>query len=1517
MAERLILSVMLMLVWVGSAKAGGEGETDTLTVFETTDSNNKDIPVYGYYADWYQKCEMIYPADYLQGMENSNISKMAFHTSASKAKFVWEAIFKVYLKEVAQSSFPTENLSFTDFSEVDPVYTGQLDATGDTMWVVFDKPFYYQGGNLLVVFHLTEPGSNYTSPMFMSKKDMSGACIRGRKRASYSLDDVEPSRTDVLPKVTFCYSPAEQQGLAAPTTLNAYDVTLTSATIEWTSTASAWQICVNDDEEHLIETTEKNYTFTGLETDKSYQIKVRAVNGDKVSDWSETIEFRTLYCTPDQEVEIRYELHYIGPERYYPGWKGNAIVVKDAMTGVELAEWKNDNGWDASGTLRVCLGRRICFEWKEGDTAPEDCSYKVYDHYGEEIFSGKGSSVFPVNYTVFSGMLAPVDLTASNIETNSATIGWTQKGDEEVTQWQLRIHDVEDNLITVDSNPFTLTGLEYDTQYKVMVRSYKDEDNFSEWSEPFSFNTAEICPKPKSLRSEPEATEATLSWEGTLNNYVLQYNVGWKLGDDVVVNSGDESYSFDLQRFSGKGSILIRHYNVPDASTLCLDNIVVTNPEGTTVFLEDFENCEWGLPAKLSTIDQDGDGYGWEIRSNDYEYNWVQFEGHSGLSSSTWKPGGITLTPDDWLIISDVELGGTLSFMGHGVLPDGHDNFAVYVFADNDMIEVPVSDGSTSFVATQLVNNAPYLWRVKGVRETDESRWASSSLVTPFDPSIVPASINVDDVTLNGATVGWTSDASAWQICVNGDEENLIKTSEKSYTFTDWEKDHYYEVKVRIVNGTQVSNWSESVTIRTLICSEEEKANISYELHGRDGDGLKMNAIVVNDALGTNAIVVKDALTDEELDRWAFGESANSGKLPVCLGRKIYFIWDGSGYANEYSYVVRDPYGETIFEGSKVLKDTVFYTVSLDNPRPAELEASDIEANSATIGWDERGGATQWQICVNNDLEHLILTDSNPYTLTGLDYDTRYKVVVRSYKDADDISNWSEPLCFLTAEIYPKPKNLRSEPEATKATLSWDGIADSYEVRYGKFPEGGVGDWTDDEEEMFTQMGSDSSEQTWTWGVMYPYNELNGNVLKKIALYETEDYNTEDITISVYSGGDKAPGTLLYTEVVTPKANDEYHEIELTTPVYIPAGENIWVVFSEYGTYPMACYEKDTEVDSNKQWCYYDDDWHTIRDFNYLEYGWMVRAYVDNLDEDEIEWTAGTCDDTSFSMTNLEPQQKYISQVRSNYGSIDHSKWISKIFTTDVLKIQLANDATDNATLVETYNGKEANVTLTDRTLYKDGKWNTICLPFDVDLTDENSPLYGADARELEEASITGDEANGHTLHLSFSEAVTTLEAGVPYIIKWEEGDNITDPVFPNVTISNTYEGFDNGVAGDYRVRFLGTYNKMVYGKDKSVLFMGSSNNLYYPDGKKQVSLGACRAYFRIGENNAVNAKGITGFVIDFGEDDEEATAIHNAEFIMQNDDADAWFTLDGSRLSGTPAAKGIYIHNGKKVVVE
>ena len=253
--------------------------------------------------------------------------------------------------------------------------------------------------------------------------------------------------------------------------------------------------------------------------------------------------------------------------------------------------------------------------------------------------------------------------------------------------------------------------------------------------------------------------------------------------------------------------------------------------------------------------------------------------------------------------------------------------------------------------------------------------------------------------------------------------------------------------------------------------------------------------------------------------------------------------------------------------------------------------------------------------------------------------------------------------------------------------------------------------------------------------------------------------------------------------------------------------------------------------------------------------------------------------------------------------------------------VSLADDD-DNSTKISNANGYVADVTLSGRTLYKDGAWNTICLPFDVTIA--GSPLAGATARPLTSASISGS-----TLTLTFGDAVTTLEAGTPYIIKWtadanyvdDDEHNIVSPVFSGVTIDADADGnYDTETASpavttDERVRFLGTYKSTAFdAEDKSILLMGGNNTLYYPT--RGAGIGAQRAYFKIGSDAAL-ARRLTAFNIDFG--DDEATgiiSIENGKLTIDNA-SDAWYSLDGRKLQGKPSVKGVYVNKGRKVVIK
>ena len=243
-------------------------------------------------------------------------------------------------------------------------------------------------------------------------------------------------------------------------------------------------------------------------------------------------------------------------------------------------------------------------------------------------------------------------------------------------------------------------------------------------------------------------------------------------------------------------------------------------------------------------------------------------------------------------------------------------------------------------------------------------------------------------------------------------------------------------------------------------------------------------------------------------------------------------------------------------------------------------------------------------------------------------------------------------------------------------------------------------------------------------------------------------------------------------------------------------------------------------------------------------------------------------------------------------------------------------DAADNSATLSNAEGYLANVTLAGRTLYKDGAWNTLCLPFSVELA--GSPLEGAEVRTLTNGSVSGS-----TLNLTFGDAVTELVAGTPYIIKWEKASdyvddaahNIVSPVFEGVTIDATVRNFDNGVSGDLRVRFLGTYkNTSFSAEDKSILLMGGENTLYHPTSG--ASIGSCRAYFKIGDDGALLTRQFTDFNITFG-DDGETTGLEAEAWEQGARGKEAWYSLDGRKLSGKPSQRGIYISNGKKVVIK
>ena len=212
----------------------------------------------------------------------------------------------------------------------------------------------------------------------------------------------------------------------------------------------------------------------------------------------------------------------------------------------------------------------------------------------------------------------------------------------------------------------------------------------------------------------------------------------------------------------------------------------------------------------------------------------------------------------------------------------------------------------------------------------------------------------------------------------------------------------------------------------------------------------------------------------------------------------------------------------------------------------------------------------------------------------------------------------------------------------------------------------------------------------------------------------------------------------------------------------------------------------------------------------------------------------------------------------------------------------LSNNA-DNAAAISSAAaaGTGQNILLQDRTLFTDGGWNTLCLPFSIPAGAEGySPIAGAQVKTLSSSSFSAG-----TLTLDFTDA-TTIEAGKPYIIKWNTtiAGHLENPVFMNVTVSSA----TTDITSIY-VDFIGSFSPVALtANDYTKLYLGGENTLYYPT--ESMTINSFRAYFSLKgvEAGTPSSPGIKGFVLNFDDDatginSAAARSMHHPQFIIHN----------------------------------
>lgn len=323
----------------------------------------------------------------------------------------------------------------------------------------------------------------------------------------------------------------------------------------------------------------------------------------------------------------------------------------------------------------------------------------------------------------------------------------------------------------------------------------------------------------------------------------------------------------------------------------------------------------------------------------------------------------------------------------------------------------------------------------------------------------------------------------------------------------------------------------------------------------------------------------------------------------------------------------------------------------------------------------------------------------------------------------------------------------------------------------------------------------------------------------------------------------------------------------------------------------------------------------------------FYKAVKGNTAKTTISVDKGNIVKIEFTNNNETSLNKLVFNNGYTYDTeTKNSVWVGKSnsisFTTDdatvsatkitvTVKVPVAKDFTlDEKEVNEIEDWENSNVTV-KRTFYKDGDWNTLCLPFDVS-AEEVKAAFGSDA-QLRQV----DDANSKDNTVAFTTA-TAIKAGVPYLIKFDKlAENADQPeefnhTFEGVTLTKKVE---YSVLADCNIIFAGSYSAFTpedfleeYNTCDVVASMAAANTL------KKVNAGTTikglRAVFGLASSVQPQAVKviIDGTATGIGDLHVDGTTVANGRVYNLNGQC------VGTSLEGLKA--GVYIQNGKKVII-
>ena len=803
----------------------------------------------------------------------------------------------------------------------------------------------------------------------------------------------------------------------------------------------------------------------------------------------------------------------------------------------------------------------------------------------------------------------PSNLDVADITGFGATCTWENTGAASYTfEWKKASASDWTVVSGLTANTYALSSLESMTAYNVRVKAVCDTDLESTYKTA-NFTTLEVCPDGKVCIGQGTATNNYLP----TNNY---YN--YSLTEQI----------YTAEEIGAGGTVAIESVDIYSvgSATRTLEIYMVSTEK------RNFENGNDWIAATATDL---------------------VFNGSATFAANSWN----TFEFDNPFIYDGTS---NVALIIRDMTGDYVSSIPFFVFEADGQAIYAYRDGS----AYDLTNPG-----VSGTVLNVKNRVRLVIGEPPACPKPTGLTVNYEGGT--EATISWTSDATAWNMRVNGTEINGTITN--PYTLTGLELATTYEVEVQANCGDNgVSEWTNPVSFTTDKCMPEDQCALTFVVTDSYGDGWNGASIDVYDYTGGEVGELLASIANQNLDGLSGSTQTEletqTITLNFCNGQELAIFWTSGNYDSEVSYTVTDLNGDVVVEGSGEGFDAFAYTMNCtvtDCRKPSDFAASEITGHSVVLSWTENGPATEWVIeylSENDTVTTTITVNTNPYTLTGLTPETAYAAQVTPVCEVDKPS---EAIYFTTDVACPKPYNMNVTPYAYTANVEWNGYAEAYEIEWvempaSKDPYNEEGWYYYDNGTYAGSVGLGGGE--FHWGIMLPAGSFEGTTIDIVKAY---DINAMVGTLAIYNDGETAPDNQLSIQNIEFTGAGEWVEFN-TGGVTVDPSKNVWIVFDavDGAAYPMGT-SSDDNGDANGRWVEISGTWYDLATVGVEGRANMIRAHFVSFNYDDLDWTTVSGITSPYLIEGLQPETQYIVRVKALCGGEDgESGWTYAYFTT-------------------------------------------------------------------------------------------------------------------------------------------------------------------------------------------------------------------------------------------------------------